>query len=138
MNQKKAFMFEQLLQCCENRPASISRLLGIDYNQIAFNCDEQELAGRLYEKYAGTWWEVTFEDFSDVTCDFENFSDGAGDPENFSDDAGETEPICVYLADSIQDALRLRPQTSESYWQNALKYFDELIINMYDMEEECV
>ena len=128
MNQKKAFMFEQLLQCCQNRPESISRLLGIDSDQINFNYDEQELAGRLYEKYAGTWWEVTFEDFSDVACDFENFSD----------DAGETEPICVYLADSIQDALRLRPQTSESYWQNALKYFDELIINMYDMEEECV
>lgn len=118
MNQKKAFMFEQLLQYCGNRPESISRLLGIDSDPINFNYDEQELAGRLYEKYAGTWWEVTFEDFSDVAC--------------------ETEPVCVYLADSIQDALRLRPQTSESYWQNALKYFDELIINMYDMEEECV
>jgi hypothetical protein len=118
MNQKKAFMFEQLLQCCNDQPASISKLLGIDSDPLNFSCDEQELVGRLYEKYAGTWWEVTFEDFSDV--------------------AVETEPVCVYLADSIQDALRLRPQTSESYWQNALKYFDELIINMYDMEEECV
>ena len=118
MNQKKAFMFEQLLQYCNNQPASISKLLGIDCNPMDFSCDEQELVRRLYEKYAGTWWEVTYDDYSDVV--------------------DETLPMCVYLADSIQDALRLRPQTSESYWQNALHYFDEMIFNMCDIEEECV
>ncbi|MGA2916162.1 MAG: hypothetical protein ABSE89_09080 [Sedimentisphaerales bacterium] len=118
MNQKKVFMFEQLLQYCEGQPASISKLLGLDYNPMDFGFDEQEMVRLLYEKYAGTWWEVTLDDLSDV--------------------AGENLPACVYLADSIQDALRLRPQTSESYWQNALHYFDEMIFNMCDIEEECV
>ncbi len=118
MNQKKAFMFEQLLQYCNHQPASVGQLLGIDNNPMDFSCDEQEMVGRLYEKYAGTWWEVTFE--------------------NFPDYVGHASLRCVYLADSIQDALRLRPQTSESYWQNALKYFDELVFNMCDIEEECV
>lgn len=104
-------MFEQLLQYCNSQPALICKLLGLDYNPTDFGFDEQEMVRQLYEKYTGTWWEVTFDDFP---------------------------PVCVYLADSIQDALRLRPQTSESYWQNALKYFDELLFNMYDVEEECV
>jgi hypothetical protein len=118
MNQTKAIMFEQLLQYFDNQPISIGQMLGVDNNPMDFSCDEHELVSRLYEKYAGTWWEVTFDDFPDFV--------------------GHSSPRCVYLADSIQDALRLRPETSDSYWQNALNYFDEMIANMYDMEEECV
>jgi hypothetical protein len=118
MNQKKAIMFEQLLQYFDFQPGSIGQMLGIDNNPMDFSCDEHELVSRLYEKYDGTWWEVTFDDFPDYI--------------------GHASPRCVYLADSIQDALRLRPQTGDSYWQNALTYFDELIVNMYDVEEECV
>lgn len=118
MNQKRIFMFEQLLAYCNYETELISKFLGIDCNITGFNCnDEEEFARQLYEKYSGTWWEVTFD--------------------NSSGDVSDSS-MCVYLADSIQDALRLRPKTNESYWQNALKYFDQMIANMYDMEEECV
>ncbi len=119
MNQKRIFMFEQLLAYCNYQSELISKFLGIECNTMDFGCDEEEeFARQLYEKYSGTWWEVTFDDFSGIVV--------------------ESSPVCVYLADSLQDALRLRPQTNESYWQNALKYFDELIFNMCDIEEECV
>ena len=84
-----------------------------------FNCPDQELVQRLCEKYAGTWWEVSFDKFAD-TID------------------RVVMPECRYLADSLQDALRLRPNKDDSYWQNALNHFDSLFANMYDIDEECI
>ena len=118
-NQKKVFLFEQLLQYCGNQPAIAGNLIGIGNNPMDFNCPDQELVQALSEKYAGTWWEVSLDKFSDAI-------DRAVMPE------------CIYLADSIQDALRLRPDKDNSYWQNALTHFDNLFANMYDIDEECI
>ena len=119
MNQKRAFLFEQLLQCCGNQPVAAGSLLGINNNPMDFDCPDQELIQRLCEKYAGTWWEVSLDKFS-----------GAVDR--------AVMPGCIYLADSIQDAVRLRPDKDASYWQNALEYFDTMFASMYDIDEECI
>ena len=61
----------------------------------------------LFEKLSRTWWEVEI--------------------------AGENHiPLqCSYVADSLQDALRLRPDINTSYWcntdENKLQFLSEII-----------
>ena len=119
MNQKKVFLFEQLLQYCGNQPNTAGNLIGVGNNPMDFNCPDRELIQTLCEKYSGTWWEVAFDEFTDAV-------------------GKAAMPECVYLADSIQDALRLRPDKDNSYWQNALNYFDDMFANMCDIDEDCI
>jgi len=52
MNQKVAFLFEQLLQYGGNQPAKAGNLIGIGNNPMDFNCPDQELVQMLSEKIA--------------------------------------------------------------------------------------
>jgi hypothetical protein len=55
------------------------------------------LSDECREKYSGTWWEICFPL-----------------PQN------STAPLhCLYVADSLRDALRLRPRADLSFWANS-------------------
>jgi hypothetical protein len=55
------------------------------------------LSDECREKYSGTWWEILLPLPQDYTAPLH----------------------CFYVADSLRDALRLRPRTDLSFWANS-------------------
>lgn len=88
--------FERMVRFMQDNGVAIDSRLMVSYPSTPSRlmCDGQTvvLSNDLFEKYLGTWWEVELAD-------------------------DEQQPArCYYLADSLQDALRLRPGIDTSYW----------------------
>lgn len=61
-------------------------------SRLAGNGKTVLLPNELFEKFLGTWWEVEISSKDQMPS------------------------RCFYLADSLQDAFRLRPDIDTSYW----------------------
>jgi len=69
------------------------------------------------EKYSGTWWELLLPLPQDYTAPLH----------------------CFYVADSLRDALRLRPRTNLSFWANSsqtpAQFLNQTLEWLEEMEE---
>jgi hypothetical protein len=73
-----------------------------------------ELSDECREKYSGTWWEVRWP-----------LPQNSGRP-----------PECFYVADSLRDALRLRPRADLSFWANSSESLTQYLAQTQDWLEE--
>lgn len=102
--------FEQLIQFLENNTMNTVKLPAINlppfYQQLMERNQSAVLTCDLFEKFDRTWWEVELSD------------------------EGKILSQCFYVADSLQDALRLRPDIDTSYWcsieENASEFLAEI------------
>lgn len=79
-------------------------------------CAEHALTqvGDLFEKFLGTWWEI------ELGCGRQRLA------------------RCYYLADSLQDALRLRPDIDTSYWCDCSGSLSQFLSEVTAwQEDEC-
>jgi hypothetical protein len=74
------------------------------------------LSDEYREKFMNTWWEVCWP-FPKAT------------PSN--------PPQCLYLADSLRDALRLRPNIDTTFWSNKSESFAEYLKQTEEWLEEA-
>jgi hypothetical protein len=82
---------------------------GVDLGQ-----EMLELSEECREKYRDTWWEVVWPQ-----------------PHNKS-----SLPQCFYVADSLRDALRLRPRTDISFWANPAETLTQYLAQTKEWFEE--
>ena len=82
------------------------------YNAVQNQQHEMNLIGGQKERYHDTWWEVFVPTASDVI------------------------PRCVYVADSLKDALRLRPNINISHWSCSFETSDQYLSRTEGWEEE--
>ena len=102
--------FERMLRILQENGINIERSLVMRMtsppSRLVCNGQAVVLSNDLCEKFLGTWWEVEL----------------AGDDEIPS--------RCFYIADSLQDALRLRPHIDTSYWcdyaENSRQFVSEI------------
>ena len=87
--------FERMIQLLQESGAEVgaSRIMGLQTTPSRLICNGRPviLSNDLFEKLVGTWWEV----------------------EAFRQRQAPSR--CLYLADSFQDALRLRPEIDTTY-----------------------
>lgn len=99
MLQTYLMSFGQMVQLLEENGVRVDHLLALTAQAVPSRmiCNNQtvEVGHDLFEKLVGTWWEV---ELSNIR---------------------KTPSQCAYLADSLQDALRLRPEIDTSYWCSA-------------------
>jgi hypothetical protein len=72
------------------------------------------LSDECREKYSGTWWELLLPLPRDYT----------------------TPPHCFYVADSLRDALRLRPRNDLSFWANSSQTLAQFLNQTREWLEE--
>lgn len=110
--------FSQMIELLRESGHVVSQSQIMDLRAVQYrlycNGELVILSNDLFEKLNGTWWEVKLNAQSIV-------------------------PECNYLADSLQDALRLRPQIDTTYWcgpsANQIEYLSEV---MEWVEDECL
>ncbi len=121
-NKTYLMSFERVIQLIEGngRHPVPSRVPSHPPVQSRLFCVSQStvISNEVIERLVGTWWEVELSD------------------------EGEILRQCRYLADSLQDALRLRPNIDISYWciaGESKTYFLTEITNWvddcYEMDE---
>lgn len=74
--------------------------------------DFGEQVNEIIEKLAGTWWEV------ELSAEGKMLSE------------------CLYLADSLQDALRLRLGINQSWWLAGERFTDRILSELEDSLED--
>lgn len=88
--------FGHMVRLLENHgiPIDQSRILNLKTDPARLICNGKTVTinNDLFEKLAGTWWEVELAGIQKTPTQY------------------------VYLADSLQDALRLRPNIDTSLW----------------------
>lgn len=114
MNRSSILRFEELIQlwrrsCCS---LSMPQLLGLNVGSRS-ESDESELCSldRLNERFRNTWWEVIW-------------------PKDSIGDTISRQVKCRYVADSLPDALRERPNEDFPY----INVWD--LLYMCDLEDE--
>jgi hypothetical protein len=73
-----------------------------------------EMSETCREKYRDTWWEIVWPQPYDKT----------------------SPPQCFYVADSLRDALRLRPRTDISFWANPTETLAQYLAQTKEWFEE--
>lgn len=88
--------FERMIQLLQENGIRLdSRLIvnsPIPTSRLLCNGQAVSLGNDRFENFFGTWWEV------EITG------------------ANQLPSRCIYLADSLQDAFRLRPDIDTTYW----------------------
>ena len=99
--------FERLVEFLQDNGISIDGRLAMSLpappSRLVCSGQAVVLSNDLFEKFFGTWWEVelSIEDHTPLRC--------------------------FYLADSLQDAFRLRPEIDVSYWCDAEEDTDQFL-----------
>ena len=108
--------FEQTVQLLQDNGVNIDNRLvvSLPLSPARLICNGQKvvLSNDLHEKFFGTWWEV-------------EISNGSQMPSR-----------CLYLADSLQDALRLRPEIDTSYWCNVEEDTSRFLAEVSNWQED--
>lgn len=100
--------FERMIKLLHEGSLEVNCLPAIDLNFSQYKYFDDDLSvslkNDLSEKFTGTWWEVQLNHQMKIPS------------------------YCSYLADTLQDALRLRPDIS--YWcstsENGTQFLDEI------------
>ena len=98
--------FEQMTRLLQENGISIDSRLVMNFptqpSRLMCSVQRVFMQDDLLEKFFGTWWEVEIP-------------------------SGDQMPSrCLYLADSLQDAFRLRPDIDTTYWCNVEDPFEFL------------
>lgn len=123
---KKMFMqpktylmsFERMIQLLRDHGVQVgpSRIMSLTTTPSKLLCRGRQvtLSNDLFEKLMGTWWEVQLSR------------------------RGRVPSECIYLADSLQDALRLRPGIDTAYWCGTDGGAADFVAGVADwLEDEC-
>ena len=110
--------FGQMVQLLEENGVKVDHLLALTAqaapSRMICNGQTVEVGHDLFEKLVGTWWEVELNDIR------------------------KTPSQCAYLADSLQDALRLRPEIDTSYWCSDADTIQTFLDEIEDwVDDEC-
>ena len=116
--QRYLMSFERMVQLLRDRGVKVdaSQIMGLQATPSHLLCNGRIVvfADDLFEKLGGTWWEV------ELSCQ------------------GERPSQCMYLADSLQDAMRLRPEINTSYWGSLDETVSDFLADVNEWaEDEC-
>ncbi len=97
-----------------NRLDAIMQIRRLHFDSNLQNPKSLNLSDECCQKFANTWWEVCW---PSPKADLSN------------------PPQCMYLADSLRDALRLRPNINIMFWPDRPKSFAKYLICNDDWSE---
>jgi hypothetical protein len=112
--------FERMVQFLEGKGVAVdnSLITRLHAFQSKYYCGNRTvLSNEVFEKFIGTWWEIELPDNDTLL------------------------PRCIYLADSLRDAFRLRPDIDTSFWldkENTTSQFLSEIEDWIEEEDECL
>lgn len=81
---------------------------------VSSNQPQPLLSDECREKYSGTWWEVIWPLPNNSTAS----------------------SCCFYVADSLRDALRLRPRADVSFWAKCSDNISQYLVQTQDWMED--
>lgn len=117
-NKTYLMSFEEIIQYLESRNVDIERIeissLQAPRCFVRYGDQSVMVSSDLFEKFKGTWWWVEMSDEKNTVSQ------------------------CCYLADSLQDALRLRPDIDAFYWCNVADHVSRFVSEVIDWEEDEV
>jgi hypothetical protein len=108
--------FEQMIQLLQDNGVNIDDRLVVSLPlspaRLICNGRRVVLSNDLREKFLGTWWEVELSTNNQMPSQ------------------------CFYLADSLQDAFRLRPDIDTSYWCSAEEDTRQFLAEVSSWQED--
>lgn len=120
MSRLSLMPFEALIDCLSShgftdKLDTIMQIRRFSSSNVPHHQTSLDLSDECYEKFMNTWWEVYWP---------------------FPKANPSNPPQCLYLADSLRDALRLRPNIDIAFWPDKPKSFAKYLKYDEDWLEE--